>query len=33
MGKMPLEISLLNEQDEVIDRLEKRVDGNITRTV
>jgi NAD-reducing hydrogenase large subunit len=33
MGKMPLEISLLNDKDEVIDRLEKRVDGNITRTI
>jgi len=33
MGKMPLEISLVNEKDEIIDRLEKRVDGNIHRTL
>jgi NAD-reducing hydrogenase large subunit len=33
MGKMPLEISLVNEKDEIIDRLEKRVDGNIRRTI
>ncbi|MEA3291619.1 MAG: Ni/Fe hydrogenase subunit alpha, partial [Pseudomonadota bacterium] len=32
MGKMPLEIILVNEQEEVIDRLEKRVTGEIQRT-
>ncbi|RKZ06181.1 Ni/Fe hydrogenase subunit alpha, partial [Candidatus Fermentibacteria bacterium] len=32
MGKMPLEIILVNEQEEVIDRLEKRVTGEIRRT-
>ena len=32
MGKMPLEIILVNEQDEVIDRLEKRVTGEIRHT-
>jgi len=32
MGKMPLEINLVNEQEEVIDRLEKRVNGEIQRT-
>ena len=33
MGKMPLEIVLVNEQEEVIDRLEKRVNGEIQRTL
>ncbi|MGB5443527.1 MAG: nickel-dependent hydrogenase large subunit, partial [Gammaproteobacteria bacterium] len=33
MGKMPLEVILVNEQDEVIDRLEKRSTGEIRRTV
>jgi len=33
MGKMPLEISLVNDRNEVIDRMEKRVDGNIKRTL
>ena len=32
MGKMPLEITLINENEEVIDRLEKRVSGEIQRT-
>jgi NAD-reducing hydrogenase large subunit len=32
MGKMPLEISLVNEHNEVIDRLEKRASGHIQRT-
>ena len=32
MGKMPLEISLVNN-NEVIDRMEKRADGSITRTI
>jgi NAD-reducing hydrogenase large subunit len=33
MGKMPLEITLLNEKEELIDRLEKRVTGEIQRTL
>ena len=33
MGKMPLEITLVNENEEVIDRLEKRISGEIQRTV
>ena len=33
MGKMPLEITLINENEEVIDRLEKRISGEIQRTV
>ena len=33
MGKMPLEISLVNGNNEVIDRMEKRADGNISRTI
>jgi NAD-reducing hydrogenase large subunit len=33
MGKMPLEITLVNENEEVVDRLEKRVSGEIMRTV
>jgi len=32
MGKMPLEITLLNENEEIVDRLEKRVSGEIQRT-
>ena len=32
MGKMPLEISLVNENNELVDRLEKRVSGQIERT-
>jgi NAD-reducing hydrogenase large subunit len=32
MGKMPLEITLVNENEEVIDRLEKRISGEIQRT-
>ena len=33
MGKMPLEITLVNENEEVVDRLEKRVSGEIQRTI
>jgi len=33
MGKMPLQINLVNEKDELVDRLEKRVTGDISRTV
>ena len=33
IGKMPMEINLLNEKDELIDRLEKRVTGQINRTL
>jgi len=33
MGKMPLEITLVNEKEEIVDRLEKRVSGEIQRTV
>ena len=33
MGKMPLEISMVNENNEVIDRLEKRLTGSIERTI
>ena len=33
MGKMPLEISLVNENNEIVDRLEKRLTGTIERTV
>lgn len=33
MGKMPLEISLLDENNEIIDRLEKRITGTIERTL
>jgi NAD-reducing hydrogenase large subunit len=33
IGKMPMEINLLNEKDELIDRLEKRVTGQINRTI
>ena len=32
MGKMPLQINLVNEQDELVDRLEKSATGNISRT-
>jgi len=32
MGKMPLEITLINDKEEVVDRLEKRVSGEIQRT-
>jgi NAD-reducing hydrogenase large subunit len=32
MGKMPLEISLVNENNELVDRIEKRVSGQIERT-
>ena len=31
-GKMPMEITLLNAQEEVVDRLEKRASGQIERT-
>jgi len=31
MGKMPLEITMVNEKDEVIDRLVKRATGEIQR--
>jgi NAD-reducing hydrogenase large subunit len=33
MGKMPLQIDLRNEKNELLDRLEKRVTGDISRTV
>ena len=33
MGKMPLEISLVDENNEIVDRLEKRASGTIERTV
>ena len=33
IGKMPLQINLLNENEELIDRLEKRVTGEINRTI
>jgi NAD-reducing hydrogenase large subunit len=33
MGKMPLEINLVNAKNELLDRLEKKVTGAITRTV
>jgi NAD-reducing hydrogenase large subunit len=33
IGKMPMELNLLNEKKELIDRLEKRVTGQINRTV
>ena len=33
MGKMPLQINLVNANDELIDRLEKRVTGEISRTL
>ena len=31
MGKMPLEITLVNENDEVVDRIEKRATGHIQK--
>jgi NAD-reducing hydrogenase large subunit len=33
MGKMPLEISLYDENEKLVDRLEKRASGQISRTV
>ena len=33
IGKMPMELNLRNEKDELIDRLEKRVTGQINRTI
>ncbi|MCG6937161.1 MAG: Ni/Fe hydrogenase subunit alpha [Gammaproteobacteria bacterium] len=33
MGKMPLEICLVDEDDKLVDRLEKRATGSITRTI
>jgi NAD-reducing hydrogenase large subunit len=33
IGKMPMELNLRNDQDELIDRLEKRVTGQINRTI
>ncbi|MFW2439762.1 MAG: Ni/Fe hydrogenase subunit alpha [Arenicellales bacterium] len=33
MGKMPLQINLVNENNELVDRLEKRVTGDISRTL
>jgi len=33
MGKMPLEISLVDENDELVDRMEKRASGLIQRTI
>ena len=32
MGKMPLQINLVNQQDELVDRLEKSATGQISRT-
>jgi hypothetical protein len=32
MGKMPLQINLVNEQNELVDRLEKSATGQISRT-
>ena len=32
MGKMPLEIDLLNTDGELVDRIQKRGDGNISHT-
>ncbi|MGD2053345.1 MAG: Ni/Fe hydrogenase subunit alpha [Gammaproteobacteria bacterium] len=32
MGKMPLEISLVNDNNEIVDRIEKRASGQIQRT-
>ncbi len=32
MGKMPLEITLINDKEEIIDRMEKRASGEIQRT-
>ena len=33
IGKMPMQLNLLNEKNELIDRLEKRVTGQIDRTI
>ena len=33
MGKMPMELRLLDENGEMLDRLEKKVTGEITRTL
>jgi NAD-reducing hydrogenase large subunit len=33
MGKMPLQINLVNDKGELLDRLEKRVSGKINRTI
>ena len=33
MGKMPLEISLVDENDELVDRMEKRATGQVRRTI
>jgi NAD-reducing hydrogenase large subunit len=33
MGKMPMQINLVNKNDELLDRLEKRVSGEINRTI
>ena len=33
MGKMPLEITLVNDKEEIVDRMEKRASGEIQRTV
>jgi len=33
IGKMPMELNLLNEKEELVDRLEKRVTGQINRTI
>ncbi len=33
MGKMPLQINLVNDKGELLDRLEKRVSGEINRTI
>ncbi|NOQ87288.1 MAG: Ni/Fe hydrogenase subunit alpha, partial [Gammaproteobacteria bacterium] len=33
IGKMPMQLNLVNENEELLDRLEKRVTGEINRTV
>ena len=33
MGKMPLEISLINSQQKLLDRIEKKANGQIKRTL
>lgn len=33
MGKMPIQINLVNENNELLDRLEKRATGDINRTI
>jgi NAD-reducing hydrogenase large subunit len=33
MGKMPMQLNLVNEKNELLDRLEKRVNGDINRMV